>query len=237
MPRATFDNRGRPLGLTGATAATRYVGATTSGAPGSGTFAVGDYVIDQTGGLFVCTAAGSPGTWAASSGSLSGVTVTGTAASGQVPVASSSSAGAWAYPPGFEINYTQITSPANITDTAESTATALISPGAITFDGTAVICEFFGVVFMDTAAVGDLIVITLFEGATQITRLAAARADQTTNQDLHTIYAAYRFTPTAASHTYKLCAFTASTTGTPKINAGAAGTNGYPPAFVRFVKV
>jgi hypothetical protein len=52
-----------PSGLTGATAASRYVGATASGAPGSGTFAVGDYVIDQSGAIWVCTVAGSPGTW------------------------------------------------------------------------------------------------------------------------------------------------------------------------------
>jgi len=50
-------------GLTGATAGTRFVGGTTSGAPVSGTFSVGDYVIDRTGRLWICTTAGSPGTW------------------------------------------------------------------------------------------------------------------------------------------------------------------------------
>lgn len=50
-------------GLPGATAASRYVGATASGAPVSGNFVVGDYIIDQTGKFFVCTTAGSPGTW------------------------------------------------------------------------------------------------------------------------------------------------------------------------------
>ncbi len=50
--------------LTGATQASRYVGATTSGAPGSGTFAVGDFVVARDGHVFVCTTAGSPGTWA-----------------------------------------------------------------------------------------------------------------------------------------------------------------------------
>ena len=53
-----------PLGgLTGATTATRFVGGTTSGAPASGTFAVGDFVVDQTGKLWICTTAGTPGTW------------------------------------------------------------------------------------------------------------------------------------------------------------------------------
>lgn len=63
----TLVNTAAPVvsgGLTGATAATRWVGATASGAPASGTFAVGDFVITQDGHIFVCTTAGSPGTWA-----------------------------------------------------------------------------------------------------------------------------------------------------------------------------
>lgn len=55
-------------GLTGATAASRYVGATATGAPSSGTFALGDFAIDQTGKLWICTTAGSPGTWTQVSG-------------------------------------------------------------------------------------------------------------------------------------------------------------------------
>lgn len=69
-------------GLTGATAASRYVGATTSGAPASGTFAVGDFIIDQTGAIYVCTTAGTPGTWTKVGGSggsgLAEVATTGT---------------------------------------------------------------------------------------------------------------------------------------------------------------
>jgi len=50
-------------GLPGATAASRHAGATASGAPTTGTFAVGDYVVDQSGAMYVCTVAGTPGTW------------------------------------------------------------------------------------------------------------------------------------------------------------------------------
>lgn len=49
-------------GLTGATTASRYVGATTGGAPVTGTFAVNDWVITPS-GVYVCVTAGSPGTW------------------------------------------------------------------------------------------------------------------------------------------------------------------------------
>jgi len=55
-------------GLPGATAASRHAGATASGAPVSGTFAVGDYIIDQTGKVYVCTVAGTPGTWVQTGG-------------------------------------------------------------------------------------------------------------------------------------------------------------------------
>lgn len=56
---------GLPLGLTGATAATRWVGATTTLPPVSGTFAIGDYVTTRDGNVYICTAAGTPGTWKA----------------------------------------------------------------------------------------------------------------------------------------------------------------------------
>lgn len=57
-----------PTGLTGATQASRYVGATASGAPTAGTFLVGDFVIDRSGSIWICTVAGSPGTWIAPGG-------------------------------------------------------------------------------------------------------------------------------------------------------------------------
>lgn len=52
-----------PTGLTGAVQASRYAGATTSGHPTTGTYAVGDFTVDQTGSFWICTAAGTPGTW------------------------------------------------------------------------------------------------------------------------------------------------------------------------------
>lgn len=144
----------------------------------------------------------------------------------------------YALPPGFELNYTAITNTANVTDTAEATATALISPGAITFDGAAVLVEFFcSRINLPTAAAGNAVTVTLFEGATQITRLVTVQTPSITAQDADSAYGIYRFTPTAGSHTYKVCAFASSTTGTPALVAGSGGTNGNPPAFVRFVKV
>ncbi|HVE35380.1 MAG TPA: hypothetical protein VNC18_17575 [Gemmatimonadaceae bacterium] len=63
VPSSVPSASGYPLGLVGATAATRYVGATAAAAPASGSFLVGDFVITQSGKVFICTVAGTPGTW------------------------------------------------------------------------------------------------------------------------------------------------------------------------------
>ena len=56
-------------GLTGAVSATRIAGATSSGAPVTGAFLVGDAVLSLADGKwYVCTVAGSPGTWVTSPG-------------------------------------------------------------------------------------------------------------------------------------------------------------------------
>jgi hypothetical protein len=52
-----------PTGLTGSVVASRYVGGTASVAPTTGLHAVGDFVITATGRIWVCTVAGTPGTW------------------------------------------------------------------------------------------------------------------------------------------------------------------------------
>jgi hypothetical protein len=52
-----------PDGFGDATAPSRYVGGTVSGAPTTGDFEAGDYVIAQDGAVWVCSVAGSPGTW------------------------------------------------------------------------------------------------------------------------------------------------------------------------------
>ncbi|HVE35381.1 MAG TPA: hypothetical protein VNC18_17580 [Gemmatimonadaceae bacterium] len=72
FPPSIPGQAGYPLTPTGASAATRYVGATASGAPATGSFLVGDFIIDQTGKVYVCTVAGSPGTWVQAGASSGG---------------------------------------------------------------------------------------------------------------------------------------------------------------------
>jgi hypothetical protein len=57
-------------GLPGAVTASRYVGGTAGAAPTSGTFAVGDFVVGANGTVWICTTAGSPGTWTPAIGTV-----------------------------------------------------------------------------------------------------------------------------------------------------------------------
>lgn len=62
-PGALIAPSHNATGLNGATAGGRFVGATTSGAPTTGYFKTGDFIVDQSGTMWVCITAGSPGTW------------------------------------------------------------------------------------------------------------------------------------------------------------------------------
>jgi hypothetical protein len=63
-PVTSFPGPVAVNGATGATAGTRLAGATASGHPTTGTFLTGDVVPDQTGDIWICTAGGTPGSWA-----------------------------------------------------------------------------------------------------------------------------------------------------------------------------
>ena len=139
-------------------------------------------------------------------------------------------------PIGWEFGYDQITSNVNIVSTTESSGTTVLTAAAHTFDGSPVIAEFFApVLYSGTSSSNDLIV-SLFEGATQIGRLF--------DNGINGLglfrggMARVRLTPSAGSHTYKVTAFNnVGASGSPFVAAGAGGTGAYNPAYLRFTKV
>jgi len=140
---------------------------------------------------------------------------------------------------GSEIGYDQITTAVDVASTTQATGTTIISCAAHTFDGSPVICEFFSERVITGSDSQRFVVVSLFEGATQITQLAYIRNQAAANgSSAHVCtYAKYRFTPTAGSHTYTITAYADNLTGTPSIQAGAGGSATQAPAFVRFTKV
>lgn len=144
---------------------------------------------------------------------------------------------AWVLPPGYEWSYTQITAAVNVVSTTEASGTTIISPGAFTPDGAAVLVTFYAPYLTNNSTATGFTVVSLFEGATQIARLLTWGANAGSLADNVPVFTQYRFTPTNAAHTYTITAFSSSTTGTPAVGAGAGGTGAYAPAFIRFTKV
>lgn len=148
-------------------------------------------------------------------------------------IGSASNAAAAVFPPGYEINYTQTTSPVTVASNTEATGTTVLSPGAITFDGTPVLVHFYCPRAQPSAAIGDAITVSLFESTTQIGRLGLI-INVAAQSESMVMSCFYRFTPTAASHTYTVTAFGASS---PVLSCGAGGTGTEVPMFVRFTKI
>lgn len=131
---------------------------------------------------------------------------------------------------GYEIHYKQITSSVVVSSTTEASGTTIITCDPTTFDGGLVIAHFY-CPYLVTADPG--LFISLFEGATQITRFGVSSIPSGAGHG-HECSAFYRFTPTAGSHTYTVTGHRSTSNGT--VTAGAGGTAAYPPAFIRFTK-
>jgi hypothetical protein len=134
---------------------------------------------------------------------------------------------------GAEVGYDQITANVTVSATVEASGTTVITAAAHTFDGAAVVAEFFSPSL--APASNDFIIVSLFEGATQIARFGQVGGGNAANPASTAFCARLRFTPTAASHTYTVTAIRSATNGT--IFAGLSGTGAYVPAYLRFTKV
>lgn len=146
----------------------------------------------------------------------------------------------WAHPPGYEIAYGQITSTVNITGLTSGTSTNVVGPGAATFDGGPVMCEFFCPrAHPPNGSLGDTLNLGLYEGSTLIAvicNVVTSNSAGGVGGDIP-VLARFRFTPSAGSHTYAIRAWVPDTTGTPTIQAGTGTAGAASPAYVRFTKV
>lgn len=141
---------------------------------------------------------------------------------------------AWALPPGHEFDYAQITSPVTVSSTTEATPTNIVSGNSVTYDGsTAVIIEFFTCeISCNTASVINI--INLWDGSTDIGRIAKVRADISTDRRV-SVYARVRLTPSAAAHTYHIKGWNGGAS-TTSVDAGAGGAGTAVPAYIRITK-
>lgn len=135
---------------------------------------------------------------------------------------------------GKELDYAQRTTDASITATSAGAADTVITGNAVVYDGTAVLVEFYSpYVSPSNAAAARNITIGIFESTTEIARIGYKESPAATFS-YDPMYAAYRFTPTAASHTYLIKAWVNA--GTGAIGAGVGGA-AFAPAFMRITRI
>ncbi len=136
-----------------------------------------------------------------------------------------------------EYVYAAVTASVSVTNTTESASTTIIAASNTSFAAVPVMVSFFAPkVKLPTGTAGDNMTISLFEGSTQLAELAYLQTPAVTSADYVSVHGMYRFTPTAATHTYSVKAFVNVTTGTPAIVGGPGGTGALAPMFLRIVK-
>ena len=136
-------------------------------------------------------------------------------------------------PPGHELAYAAVTSQVSTAQTAEGSATEIVSAGAVTFDGTAVMIEFF-VPYVDVQNTANAFAtFFLFESTTSQGKWGIVR-QQTTAEMYVPVYLKYKLTPAAGSKTYS-ARFTTSS-GTSTVEPGAGGTGNLMNGWIRITK-
>ena len=118
-------------------------------------------------------------------------------------IGSTGSVAAAVFPPSYEFAYAQVTSNTVVLVAVEASAQTLFSLPATGFDGGLVWIE-FGCPFANpSGGVGaSSVVVSLWEGASEIGRLAVIENDTATAGEAVSLIGKIRLTPTAASHTY-----------------------------------
>lgn len=153
-------------------------------------------------------------------------------ATGTVPTAGASSL-AYAYPPGYELDYVETSANPSITHTTEATADVIVTSNAVTFDGTACWFEFYNPAC--SSPNGAFMLILLFDNtastSASIGRLANITNATSQNREC---FARRKLTPSAGSRTYSVRAIVAS--GSGAITNGAGGAATYMPGYLRITK-
>ena len=149
-------------------------------------------------------------------------------------VRSTGSTNAYAYPPGYEFDYAEVTTSVDISATSEATANTVVSGAAVTYDGSTIIMvEFFAPVVGDVVITLQEMNFWLYDGASSIGAIAQLKQAETGGRSA--VYGARRLTPSNASHTYSIRASIASNHA--YVYADTGGNTKRCPAFIRITKV
>jgi hypothetical protein len=137
-----------------------------------------------------------------------------------------------------DTSFTAFTAGVSITATVEASSTTIVTAGAVSANGSDTYeVEFFSPnTTLPGNASGNQLILSIFDGATQVGRLATfARTDTGTDTRNFPVKASYRLVPTNGSHTYSIRGFRSNADCTVSAGVGGVGTS--LPGYIRVRKV
>ncbi len=132
--------------------------------------------------------------------------------------------------PGLELSYVEFTADVTVSATVEASATTIVTAASLDLDGQAILVEFY-CPRLDVADTADDVVITLWDGSTDLGRLSWQIV---TGADLSwPVHLGRKIqTPTVGAHTYSIRAWKVGA-GSAVAKAGAGGTGSLLPGYLR----
>ncbi len=144
--------------------------------------------------------------------------------------AGAAAANLWGYPPGYELDYAQITSAASITASTAATANTVVSGASVTYDGGPVIVT-ISAPWHQGGTGGNEIVQLLYLDGSNLLEMARGYTNLSLGPEV-----SVKLTPSAGAHTFSWRCYTNGNSGTRQVNAGTGTGGAYRPAFIRVVK-
>jgi hypothetical protein len=133
---------------------------------------------------------------------------------------------------GAELAYQQITAAVTVTVVAASAAVQVVSAGAVTFDGSPVIVDFYAPALSTGATGAPFLVVSLWADGVDIGRIVTLSGAVNMNIPA---FARRKLTPAAGSHTYTVRAYATVSNGF--VQAGTGTTpDSFSPAFIRITR-
>lgn len=138
------------------------------------------------------------------------------------------------YPPAA---HTEFTANVSVSGTTAATATTIVRSGGFIADGSTAYCIEFFAYDVSLAAGTAFAIFALYEGATEIGRIAGCNngSNGASQTDLP-IYARRFITPAAGTHVYTIGCYKGTPAVTVNAGAGASGTDNSPPGYIRITR-
>jgi len=136
---------------------------------------------------------------------------------------------------GVQKDYAEVTSNQTSTATTAAGATAIITGNSVAYNGTDVVMIEFEAVSATHSVANAIMKWNLYDGSTDLGVMCQSWETTTGTGNMH-VRGSRRLTPSNASHTYSIRAWS-NTAGTVTTEAGAGGAGVLLPMFIRIWRI